>query len=250
MGLENYLDDLNNEDPKIRASCIIALGKTGDRNAAPYLIRILENKNEVEWLRACAAIALSRIPGEEVVQPLIGLLRDESLLISRAAISALGEIKCKPAIPYLEEILLDQGKSELQASAAKALGTIGGGEVVPALIKALENANIRVKRNAALALGELRVEKAVLPLISLLKNEDECLRAIAASSLGLIADKRAVEPLIEALNGRSETVRIVAASSLGYLGDRKTIPALEKALQDTNKTVRETAAIALSRLRS
>jgi HEAT repeat protein len=88
--LRNYLDDLNSQDLRIRASSIIALGKTGDQNAARHLIGILENKNEVDWLRGCAAIALSRIPGEEVIQPLINALRGDSLLVSRAAILALG----------------------------------------------------------------------------------------------------------------------------------------------------------------
>lgn len=250
MDLRNYLDDLNNQDPRIRASGIIALGKSGDRNAAQHLIGILENKNEVEWLRGCAAIALSRIPGKEVIPPLIKALQDESLLVSRAAILALGDLKCQPAIPYLERILRDQSKEELQATTVNVLGTIGGCEVAPVLLQTLENPDKRVKRNAALALGELHIEKAVLPLMNLMIEDDECLRAIAASSLGLIGDKRAVETLIEALNDQSETVRIIAASSLGYLGDSKAVSSLEKALQDENKTVRETAGVALLKLKS
>jgi len=248
--LKNYLDDLNSQDPRIRASSIIALGKTGDRNAAKHLVGILENKNEVEWLRGCAAIALSRIPTEEGVQPLIEALQDDSLFVSRAAVLALGDLKCRPAIPYLEEILQDPGKKELQASIVSVLKTIGGTEVAPALLQALGNPDKRVKRNAALALGELRIEKAVLPLMKLMKDEDECLRAIAASSLGLIGDNRAVETLIEALNDHSKTVRTIAASSLGYLGDSGALSALQKALHDENKTVREIVTIALSKLRS
>ena len=250
MELRNYLDDLNSHDPRIRASSIIALGKTGDQHAASILIGILENKNEVEWLRGCAAIALSRIPGEEVIQPLIDALRDESLFVSRAAIMALGDLKCKPAIPCLEGILQDQGKKDLQASIVSVLKTIGGSEAAPALLQALGNPDKRVKRNAALALGELHIEKAVVPLMNLMKDGDECLRAIAASSLGVIGDKRAVETLIEALNDRSETVRTIAASSLGYLCDSRAVSPLKKALDDENKTVRQIAAVALSKLRS
>jgi HEAT repeat protein len=248
--LKNYLDDLNSQDPRIRASSIIALGKTGDRNAARYLVGILENTSEVEWLRGCAAIALSRIPGGEGIQPLIDALRDNSLFVSRAAILALGDLKCKAAIPCLEGILQDQSKQELQASVVSVLKTIGGSEVAPALLQALGNPDKRVKRNAALALGELHVEKAVLPLINLMKDEDECVRAIAASSLGLIGDNRAVETLIEALNDHCETVRTIAASSLGYLGNSGAISALQRALHDESKTVREIVTVALSKLRS
>jgi HEAT repeat protein len=248
--MTNYLDDLNSKDPRIRASSIIALGKTGERTAVKHLIGVMEDKNEVEWLRGCAAIALGRISGEEVVPPLIKALADDSLLVSRSVISALGDLRCKQAIPYLEAILRDESKKELQAVTVNVLGAIGGREIASVLLQALKNPDNRVKRNAALALGELRIEKAVPPLMNLMKDDDECLRAIAASSLGLIGDKLAVASLIEALNDRSETVRIIAASSLGYLGDTKAIPPLEKALHDENKTVRKMAEEALSKLRS
>jgi HEAT repeat protein len=250
MDLSNYIDDLNNPDPGIRASSIIALGKTEDKNAAVHLTRILKNKNEIDWLRGCAAIALSRIPGEESIPPLIEALQDENLLVSRAAILALGDLKYQPAIPYLEEILQSQDKKELHAAAITILGTISGREAAQVLLQALENPDNRVKRNAALALGELHIEKAVIPLMNLMKEDDECLRAIAASSLGLIGDKQAVEALIIALSDISENVRTIAASSLGYLGDSKSIPLLEKALQDENKSVRETAGAALLKLKS
>ena len=64
METETFEESLNSEDPRIRASAIMALGKSGNRDALKQLIEILENKDEVDWIRGCAAIALGRISGD------------------------------------------------------------------------------------------------------------------------------------------------------------------------------------------
>jgi HEAT repeat protein len=244
----DYTDSSRDEDVRIRASAIIVMGKTGDRDAIKPLIEILENKSEVDWLRGCAAIALGRLAGEEVIPPLINALQDDSIVVCRAVISALGDVRSRQAVLPLKGILENHSKEELHPLTIKVLGEIGGREIIPTLLQALESANNRVRVRAALALGELRTEEAVLHFIKLIKDGNECLRAIAASSLGLIGDKQAVEPLIEALNNDAETVRVIAASSLGCLGDSGAIPPLEKALDDKSQTVRKQAAAALSKL--
>jgi HEAT repeat protein len=242
-------DVLNDEDIRIRASAIIGLGKSGQRDAVKPLTAILENKSEIDWLRACAAIALGRISGDEVLPPLINALREESIEVSRAAILALGDIKNEKAICALKDLFEDQEKKELHALTVKTLGRIGGDSVVPILLRALESTNNQVRCNAVLTLGDLRTKEAVLPLIKILKDKDECLRAVAASSLGLIGDIQVVKPLIEALSDETEMVRTVAASSLGFLGNHEAISPLEKALGDTSEKVRKQASAALSRIR-
>jgi HEAT repeat protein len=243
-------ENIQDEDLRNRASEIIALGKAGDKEAIPRLVGILENKTEVEWLRGCAAIALGRISGEEVVPPLLRALRDESPFVNRAAILASGDLKIKSAIPYLEAIFRDPNKKELHAVTVNVLAQIGGSSVISNLLEALKSPDVRVRCNAAMALGSLRAPSSVLPLIELIHDSDESLRAVAASSLGLIKDQRAVEILIEALQDKAETVRAIAASSLGYMEDKKAVPFLEKALQDRNLNVRKQAANALSKLKS
>ncbi len=239
-----------NEDIRIRASAIIATGKARDREAIPRLIEILENENEVEWLRGCAAIALGRIAGDEVADPLIKALQDKDLFVSRAVILALGELKNEEALPHLKALLANQAKKDLHPLAINVLAATGGKKVTSTLLEALENENSQVRCNAALALGDLRSKEAVVPFLKLMEDENETLRAIAASALGLIGDKRAADTLIKALEDKADTVRIIAASSLGYLGETKAIAPLERALKDKNKTVRAQAAAALSKLRN
>jgi HEAT repeat protein len=243
------LDGLNDEDVRIRASAIIAMGRAGDRQALKQLTGILEDYSEISWIRVCAAIALGRLSGKEVVPPLIKALEDTSILVSRAAILALAETGVKEAIPYLQEVLKNQSKKDLHALSVNALKAIGGHEITSTLIEALESPDNRVRCNAALALGDLRAGEAVRQLINLVSDSDESVRAVAASSLGLIGDKRASEALIEALNDEAETVRAISASSLGYLSDVKAVPPLEKVVHDQSTIVRKQAAAALSKLR-
>ena len=206
METREYLDSLDDEDIKIRASAIIAMGRTGDGKAVRHLAEILENESEVDWLRACAAIALGRLSAEEAVPPLINALEDESVVISRAVISALGDAGSREAVPRLQAIMKDKQKEELHPVTVSVLGKISGSEIIHTLLRALENANNRVRVSAALALGELRIERAVPSFLKLLEDGDEYLRAVAASSLGLIGDKRAGESLLEALKDEAETV--------------------------------------------
>ena len=139
-----YPDGLKDEDIKIRASAIIALGKTGDRNAIKPLVEILENTSEVDWLRACAAIALGRVSGKEVIPSLVKALQDDSNVVFRAVVSALGDTRNALAIPPLKKILEDQSRQELLplllcaetvnrrgAQAQVRVQNIGGGGTCP-----------------------------------------------------------------------------------------------------------------------
>lgn len=238
-----------NEELQIRASSIIAMGRAGDRSVIQYLKEVIEDRNEVEWLRACAAIALGRISGEEAVSILFDALQSESGILSRAVIIALRDARIRQAIKPLQNILEDQNKKELHALVINAIGTIGGRSVSATLIQALENTDVLVRRSAALELSDMRIEEAMVPFMKLIGDGDECLRTIAASALGLLGDSRAADTLITALNDAAETVRTVAASSLGYLGEKRAIPPLEKALGDRSKNVSKQAAVALSKLK-
>ena len=250
METQTFSNSLEDENTRIRASDIIEMGRTGNRDAIKSIIEVLENREEVDWLRACAAIALGRLSDDEVIPPLIEALRDDSIIVSRAVISALGDAGNPRAIPHLKGILENKSKEELHPVTVKVLGEIGGDEILPTLLQALESSNDLVRVRAALALGELRTKTAVPHFLTLIKDGNEALRAIAASSLGLIGDKRAVEPLIAALNDAAENVRAIAASSLGCLDDATAIQPLEIALDDNSEIVRKQTAAALSKIRS
>ncbi|MBI4441462.1 HEAT repeat domain-containing protein [Candidatus Woesearchaeota archaeon] len=116
-------------------------------------------------------------------------------------------------------VLLDLHETPARRiAAAFSLQTIGDGESIALLVKAMKtdpSPNVR----------------------------HEC-----AFSLGEMASPLAVDPLIDAmLHDPHIFVRHEAALALGTLGDKKAIPALELLQQDKAPEVRESADIALQR---
>jgi len=107
--------------------------------------------------------------------------------VRRTAAGALGQIgpKAKSAIPGLAAALTEDDQSGWFV-AANALGKIGGPEVVPLLIKALENSNADVRLASIRSLGELGIvaEPAIVTL-EMSRDQDprELNRPAAAKSL-------------------------------------------------------------------
>lgn len=86
---------------------------------------------------------------------------------------------------------------------------------------------------------------AVPALIAALKDSDVEVRRIAVQSLSNYDDPRAVPGLVSALKDTDAEVRIGAALALGNLGDERALPGLLGALKDGDREVRRSALSAL-----
>ena len=129
-------------------------------------------------------------------------------------------------------------------SSAEPSDTIG----VEALIQALRDSDVGVRRAAAHSLGNLESKRAVPALIAVLGDGDEEVRKNAAWSLGEIEDQRAASPLAALLRDESADVRKTAAWAIGEL-NLETAPAeLIRAMRDANPEVRKTAVWAVSEI--
>ena len=91
---------------------------------------------------------------------------------------------------------------------------------VERLIKALQDQEWEVRASAALALGNIGggAGDAVPALIKALQDQDEWVRSRAAVALGRIGSKDVVPVLIQALNDQSVSVRGNAAKVLDSIG--------------------------------
>lgn len=165
-----------------------ALGGLGPkaRIAEPQLLAALKQPA----LRNTAAYALGQIGANspEAVAALIDLLKnDPEREARRSAAAALGALgpAAKPAIPALRAALQGDGKGGWWV-VADALGKIGGAEVVPVLIEALENPDDDVRRTATRALGNLgALARPALTALEKVRADDprEINRTAAAEAL-------------------------------------------------------------------
>jgi HEAT repeat protein len=184
------------------------------------------------------------------VAALIELLKDRNSAIRQQAVQALRLIDAgaEGAVGPLIGLLKDEPK--IRDEAVRTLGGIGA-SAVPALLGALKDANLLVRRGAAKALGSMQPcpREAVRPLVGLLNGEPE-VREAAAEALGALG-RPALAMLFESLKDSDRLVREGAAKALGLFrrGPPEAVRPLVGLLKD-RRAVREAAAAALARIGS
>nr|MDZ8046198.1 HEAT repeat domain-containing protein [Nostoc sp. DedQUE02] len=137
------------KDESVRDSAAFALGKLG--NASPQVVEALLGllKDKSQIVRYSAAFALGKLgnASPRVVETLLGLLKDETKSVRYSAAEALG--KLGNASPRVVEALLGLLKDETESvrySAAEALGKLGNASphVVEALLGLLKDETNKV----------------------------------------------------------------------------------------------------------
>lgn len=123
---------------------------------------------------------------------------------------------------YLElfEDNADDQEPTVRAAATRALGSHGGPDQAPILIKNLADKDPGVRLEAARALQRIHAPQAVPALFTALdpKKEDRpAVRLEAATALGQYRDNRVVERLIAALSDDQLAVNVRVAESLRTL---------------------------------
>lgn len=168
----------------------------------------------------------------------------------------MGRGDAKDAVVHALIKALDDQNVDVRKSAAEALGKIGrdAKDAVPALIKALDEENVGVRLSVVEALGNIGrdAKDAVPPLINTLSDKDMSVSCEAAEALGKIGRdaKDAVPVLIKVLGERGPEARRGAVYALGQVGavTPDVVPALRRALSDLSEKVQTRAAIALAKI--
>jgi HEAT repeat protein len=96
---EDLIDELRSNDGAQRMHArevLVTMGKP----AVPFLIELLQDKNEIVRWEACKA--LRRIKDPTTAEALVGMLDDESMAVQWIAAEALIALKTVSVIPLLE----------------------------------------------------------------------------------------------------------------------------------------------------
>lgn len=134
------LKPLRHKETRVRLETIEALGELGDPDVLSLLV--LGLKDEDKQIRELSLRYLVAIGGERSVATLLRILNSNDYKLKMEAIRALGEIGSPRAVSELALILKSfslwgiRRNNKLRASAAWALGKIGGEEAAKALRKA------------------------------------------------------------------------------------------------------------------
>ena len=272
---------LLNDHPIIRARVAEVLAQTKDPKAVPALLQAL--RGEYYTVRSRAARALGAIGDKQAIQPLLEalsdsepevrvgaliglghfkdpgtfdrmadfLLEDPQITVRQAAARALGETKHPQALPYLMVALRDpfwwyereQAAGEL-LKAIEGMGTVA----VEALLEALTDSEMTVRRYAARLLGGIKDPRAIAQLgLALYDMHFEVGQAAAESLAGF--GPVGLKLLAEALHHPEAWLRQHAIAGLTLSGDKRIVPAILEMLNDPEREVQKQAIEALGALK-
>lgn len=227
--LEQLLKGLQSEDREKRAEAADDLGELGEQAAVEPLIGLLHNDSEY-YVRVRAANAVGKIGGEQAIDALIVALKDYAVLST--ATKALANFKAERAIGPIIEVFENAGAGHHYGLAAKSLATFGEPAFLP-LVKALEHP--KASGLAAYALGRMGDKRAIEPLMKMVKNRniDGMERREAVRVLGDFGSWQVFEFLKRVINDPDEedVVRSWAAEALGKSGETS-FPILFEAFKD------------------
>jgi HAD superfamily hydrolase (TIGR01484 family) len=219
--LTEALGNINSDIRKHAAHALSRIG-TDAADAAPALIRLIDDPNSDVQANVVYALGKIGIAGEGVVDALIKVLghRDSKLRWRAAyALGKIGPVR-NQVVPALVRLTEDR-YSKVRWHSVSALGKIGPvtDEVLPAITKAAEDKNLDVRRHAIKQLAKIGPDAAYAApvLVRILENDSSIdIRANAAYALGRLGGKAegALQALIKAsLNDTSSVVREEASKA-------------------------------------
>ncbi len=197
---------------------------------------------------------------DQIAQAMIEQLTHEMVAVRYRAAGLLSMLclenmqdAARQAVPALLEALSDDNTA-VRREAISALGLIGDKQAIPALINLMRDQEVELGPSAAISLS--RIGSAAVPeLTALLQNEPEPIRYLAVEALGLIG-RAALPSLFAATEDESHYVRNQAAIALGLLGEKnpdlviRITPYLIDLLSDDNDFVRHNACQLLIEIRN
>ena len=189
-----------------------ALGKLGDKQALPALIRCLECADY--YVREAAAQALEMLGEIDSIGPLMKLLDGGVVAAVRvpgkshllqpydSVIEALGTLQATEAIPLISPFL-EHSVERVQYAAARAMYQLTGDRVYgERLVSALKGDNLQLRRSALMDLGA----------IGYLPGAQAISETLAENSIKLIALKGVLEHHLnqqESLSLSDDAIRVM-----------------------------------------
>ncbi|MEB3312763.1 MAG: HEAT repeat domain-containing protein [Cyanobacteriota bacterium] len=174
LALEDDTEQAPDGSYPLRRNAARALGKLGDRQVVPNLIRCLGCSDY--YVREAAAQALGALGDERAIAPLRSLLaggvaaavpvagKPHLVQPYNAIIEALGSLGAQQAVADITPFL-DHGVVQVQNAAARALYQLtGDASYCQTLVDRLQSPNLQLRRSAMMDLGAIGYLAAAQPI--------------------------------------------------------------------------------------
>ena len=227
---------------QVRIAAAKALGKLEPIEALERMLGPLERGNSE--VRVAAAEAMAYLRNGNALVPLAeaALLDDVEAVRAAAAIS-MGvldsERSLQLVLPFLED-----ARGNVRLAAVEALANIGNeaaAEHLPDLV--LFDELVGVRRAAAVAIGSLRPDWLPESIVAALDDEDAVVRRAAVEAMRLVGNTAAVDVLLDvALFDEYDDIRELAVSAMSTLDPDLTTSLFLESLASISPDEREAAA--------
>lgn len=154
---------------------------------------------------------------------------DESAKVSNSPVK-LNALE-KRAIRIINESL-DSRNDIMRTQAIEVVATTGRKDLMPKVIRLLNDDSIAVQFAAALAIGDTRYRQGELAVKSLLQKRDKNARIAGSYALVKLGQSNYADIIRAATRSKDQTVRANAALLLGKIGDRRDLDLLYQVLRD------------------
>src|SRR5574341_822308 len=238
---------------RVRLAVLHALGQVGRDRGFKFLWRVWhkgESLNEVmAAMEALGVLGARRDDShrEQIYHELMRVLIRADGLVRCAAARALGLLGDGRALDALIQAAM-HGRGELQCAAVQGLGLLRDARAVPPLIGVLTGSSGPARHDTVEALVQIG-GPSTAPVLAVLRHPDPAVRQAAADVLGRVGATDAIEDLVELLGDAFASVRAAVVRALGSQGDRQVVEPLIGMLGDPAAEVRKEAAAMLAHLR-
>ncbi|MCU1430447.1 MAG: phycocyanin alpha phycocyanobilin lyase related protein NblB-like protein [Actinomycetia bacterium] len=172
---------LHDRHPEVRAAAARALGKQGDVESAPSLLRALDN-----GLVPANVVSMALMRLGDRSAPLLEMTLRESSVPSRVVCcELLGLFGAVGAVPAIAAIATTDPGYWSRLAAIRALGRIGSPKCLAPLLTCLHADRHAHRAEAARALGRLGATDAIAELVAALDDEHDVAFAAAAALTAL-----------------------------------------------------------------
>lgn len=238
---------LTNEKPSVRIVGAWALGKIGNHDTVPLLIRGLDDTDPE--VRTWLVRALGELGGPEAVNALVNIIDDgEQGKAYNAAVGALSVIGGAVAVRALLDALRKDSRNQISVvdiHIATRNTSKDDTEVLSIFVDALKDANSRIRQVAARELGKIGDVRACTVLVDAAQDSDADVRQTAIQSLGKLRDTSSLVCLVQSLD--DPAIRYEAGKSLDEF-QKDQIPSIVDLLDNSDEIQRNAALITLKRI--
>lgn len=203
--------------PSLRLITVFALGELEDAQAAPALLEVLQQKTETVEVRARAVEALGKIAS---LGPNATALGAEKM--SQIGQALIAQLPAPTAV-------LTPNEKQLGWLTITALMRVKPAVAVEPLIQQLKSreASLRAAAANALARWGQSLSSSTPALIEALADREVDVRANSARALGQSKAASAYEPLVKSLADPSDRVQVNTVRALATLADRRAVASLQ-----------------------